>query len=293
MLGLLACGPAVDPTAVDATSPPPGTSGSSGSPSDATGPSSATTNAMTTGDADDGTGSPFLVSPDGGGSSIECDLWSQDCPPGEKCMPWANDGGNTWNATRCTPIDDDPRSVGEPCTVVESGVSGIDDCVRGAMCWDVDPETNMGHCIGMCQGSEANPFCEDPCDQCMIGGEGVIAPCLPPCDPIGQDCDAGEACYPIADAFVCGPDVSGELGVVGDPCEFINVCDAGNFCANAESVPGCDGATGCCAPFCDAAAADPCDTLLPGTSCVPWFEQGQGPKGCVGQGIPGACLLPS
>ncbi len=121
MLGLLACGPAVDPNEADATSPAPGTGGSSGSPSDATGPSSATTNGTTTGNADDGTGSPFLVSPDGGGSVIACDLWSQDCPPGEKCMPWANDGGNTWNATRCTPIDDDPRSVGEPCTVVESG----------------------------------------------------------------------------------------------------------------------------------------------------------------------------
>lgn len=43
LLGLLACGPAVDPTEDDPTSPAPGTGGSSGSPSDATTTSATTT----------------------------------------------------------------------------------------------------------------------------------------------------------------------------------------------------------------------------------------------------------
>src|SRR5262245_16573954 len=33
----------------------------------------------------------FLCPPDVAGLEIECDLWAQDCPKGEKCTPWAND----------------------------------------------------------------------------------------------------------------------------------------------------------------------------------------------------------
>ena len=36
----------------------------------------------------------FIPNPDvGGGTSIPCDLYTQDCPAGDKCMPWGNDGG--------------------------------------------------------------------------------------------------------------------------------------------------------------------------------------------------------
>ena len=44
-------------------------------------------------------------------------------------------------------------------------------------------------------------------------------------------------CYPrgINEVFTCVPDASGEMGVYGDPCEYINVCDPGLFCASAES----------------------------------------------------------
>jgi len=204
-------------------------------------------------------------------------------------MPWANDGGSSWNATRCTPVARDPNQVGEPCTVEESGVSGIDDCVLGALCWYVDPETLMGECIALCQGSEANPTCADPCTYCVITGEGAFTPCLPECDPIAQDCSEGQACYPIVDAFACVPDSSGEAGAIGDEYEFLNVCDPGNLCVNPELVPGCAGAS-CCTAFCDVDAQDECDALLPGTSCVPWYE-GEEPLGCI-TGTVGACMLP-
>ena len=40
----------------------------------------------------------FFCPPDGGDEFFECDLFAQDCPAGEKCMPWANDGTEVWNA---------------------------------------------------------------------------------------------------------------------------------------------------------------------------------------------------
>lgn len=206
-------------------------------------------------------------------------------------MPWAYDGGSSWNATRCSPLADDPGAPGDPCTVVGSAVSGIDDCERGAMCWDVDPETNTGECIAFCEGVEENPTCTNPCDRCNLTSDGIVNLCLPTCDPLAQNCGHGEACYPIDDDFVCIVDASGDLGGVGDPCMFPNVCDPGLYCADASTLPGCESER-CCAPFCDTAEADTCDALLPGTTCLPWFDRGrQAPGGCVGTTI-GACVIP-
>jgi hypothetical protein len=94
------------------------------------------------------------------------------------------------------------------------------------------------------------------------------------------------------DTFDCVPDVSGDAGAIGEPCEFINVCDAGLFCAMDGSVPGCEG-PGCCAPFCDAAGPDTCEALLPGTVCTPWFEGGMEPGACGSTAIVGACRSPA
>jgi len=69
------------------------------------------------------TGATFLIPPDGGGVAVECDVWSQDCPSGEKCMPWVSDGGSSWNATRCTSLTNDPNQPGDPCTVEGNGPS--------------------------------------------------------------------------------------------------------------------------------------------------------------------------
>lgn len=241
--------------------------------------------------APDADGGSIFIAPDAGTGGGPCDLWAQDCPRGEKCMPYANDGGGAFNATHCTPIDDDPRAPGEPCTVVGSPVSGIDDCERGAMCWNLDPETNTGECVAMCQGTELSPTCANPCEFCTISAEGTLNLCVRACDPVAQDCGPGEACYPVGDTFDCVADVSGDAGAIGEPCEFINVCDAGLFCAMDGSVPGCEG-TGCCAPFCDAAGPDPCAALLPGTVCTPWFEAGMEPA-CGSLAIVGACRPPA
>jgi hypothetical protein len=231
----------------------------------------------------------FLDGFDDGHFGEECDLFQQDCPRGEKCMPWANDGGSSWNALRCSPIVEDADAVGEPCVVEGSAYSGIDSCAMGSMCWDVDPETLEGECVAFCVGDEAMPLCEDPGASCSIGGDSVLALCFPVCDPLLQDCDEGEACLPLNETFNCIVDVSGELGAPGDGCDFINVCDPGTFCAAAELVPGCDGPEfGCCTPFCDVDLGPlPC---LPGQECVSWWEPGQAPPELDHVG---ACALPT
>ncbi len=58
----------------------------------------------------------------------ECDVWTQDCPEGQKCMPWANDGNTTWNATKCSPVDPNPGQPGDSCISEDFGYSGVDDC---------------------------------------------------------------------------------------------------------------------------------------------------------------------
>lgn len=291
LIGLLGCAPAGEVGEGGATSNA-SSSGASPDPSpEPTGLSATigdTTWSTTTTATEDTTGSAFIASSDGG-PMYECNPWEQNCPRGEKCMPWAV-GEGSWNATRCVPIDDDAKPVGEPCTVVESAVSGIDDCEFGAMCWSVDPETNIGECVAFCRGSEQDPQCPDACDACPVGAADPFNLCFPQCDPIAQDCGPGKACQAVHNTFVCVSDVSGDAGLVGDPCEYVNTCDAGNFCASAEMVPGCETAGGCCAPFCDA-AADTCDLLLPGTTCVPWYEDGEQPAACIGTGIIGACTV--
>ncbi|HWB80595.1 MAG TPA: ribulose phosphate epimerase [Nannocystaceae bacterium] len=272
--------------------------GETGNPTDPSATSQSNTSAETGDSSGEGdttsvsTTVGFIQDPDGGSANVECDVWAQDCPEGEKCMPWANDGGGSWNATRCSPLDPAPAQPGDECSVEGSGVSGIDNCDLGVMCWDVD-ENNMGTCVPFCMGTEANPVCEDPNTSCTIANEGTLILCLPNCDPLLQDCTEGNACYPVDDAFVCGPDASGEMGLFGDACEFINVCDPGLFCANADIVPNCAGASGCCSSFCDLTDPDAtanCPGNAGGQECVPWYEEGQAPPGFDDVG---ACGIPA
>lgn len=217
--------------------------------------------------------------------SYECDLFEQSCPEGEKCMPWANDGGSSWNATRCVPIDANPDGLYEPCTVEGSGVSGIDSCELGAMCWNVDEETLVGTCVGLCTGSQNAPGCADENAQCSISGDGVLTLCLPNCDPLDAEaCPPGEGCYPFYDAFTCFLDISGpKAGGAGEPCESINGCDPGLLCAHAGDVGACEPGAFCCTPYCDLA-----EPVCPeGLSCLPYYLEGEAPAGFESVGICG------
>jgi hypothetical protein len=218
-------------------------------------------------------GCPVDTDDIGGG---ECSLWDQDCGTGEKCMPWANDGGNAWNSSRCTPLDSAPGQPGDPCTVEGSGVTGIDSCATGSMCWNTD-EQNNGTCAPLCTGSEGAPLCDDITTTCIIANDGFLPLCLPACDPLSQNCLDGEACYPSENGFVCAPDASGpDLGAYGDACEFTNACDASLLCAGAGAVPGCESAR-CCTSYCDISEPEPgadCEGVAGGQECVSAFPEG-------------------
>ncbi|MGH1341936.1 MAG: ribulose phosphate epimerase [Nannocystales bacterium] len=269
----------VDPSATSGAPEPTATTG----PADDTD----TADTADTADTEDTVG--FIEEPDGGGVAVECDVWTDDCPKGEKCMPWANDGGNSWNATRCSPIDANPGQVGDTCTVEGSGVSGVDSCDARSMCYYVDSEVGEGICVGFCEGTQAAPTC-DTGSICTIVNGGVLTLCRPECDPLLQDCEGSAACLPAsgAEGFTCIVDASGEdAGGFGDPCEFVNACDPGLFCAAADGVPDCAGATGCCSEFCELEGAEECTS--PSQECVSWFEEGAVPPGLESVG---ACLIP-
>lgn len=228
-------------------------------------------------------GSGFIMDPDGGLVTYECSLYEQDCESGEKCNVWANDGGNSWNATKCVAVDPDPQLIGEECEAEGSGVSGIDNCERGAFCWDVDPE-GSGMCVSYCQGSEEQPTCDDPRMFPAAGKEFCI--CLERCEPLMQDCPAGCACYSTGDRFQCVPDASGpDDGGFGDPCEFANSCDPGLNCTNPSFLD-CEGASGCCTSFCDLSKPDQCPQ---GHECQSAFAEGQALPGYEDVGL---CMLP-
>ena len=265
----------------DSTSSTGGESSSSGTTEGV----SASTGSSSTGEFESGV--VFLIEPDVP-MGLECDPWMQDCPVGEKCNAWASSGGS-WDATACFPIDPAPVGVGETCTVQVSGTSGIDNCELGAMCWDVDDATLEGTCVALCTGTPDAPVCAAG-NNCVIANDGVLILCLPGCDPLLQDCDPGQACYPIGEGFNCAPDASGAAGLDGDPCEYINVCDPGLMCVSGDAVEECFGLgfAGCCTRFCDLTVpGDPCPDVT--EECVPFFEEGFAPPGLEDVGV---CTIP-
>ncbi|MBL4687183.1 MAG: hypothetical protein JKY37_21480 [Nannocystaceae bacterium] len=226
---------------------------------------------------DDSTGSLFLVNPDGGPACArlpdgtvahctQCDTWQQDCPRGEKCMPWANDGGSSWNATRCSEIVRDPGGVGDPCTAQGSGVGGLDDCELGAMCFHVDPETNEGTCVEMCSGPSQDPICSAG-SRCSITGRGVLNLCLSTCNPWLGDCDDGQVCVPNSADFSCVAQVADPVPI-GDACRIINECVAGATCIDGSGSE----FRSCCSPYCDLADSDPNAPCAAGQVCTAWFD---------------------
>lgn len=274
-------------TGSPATSSPVTSSPDSDSPPEATTSSSPETSGSTTQSEDtDGEttaeSAGFIPVPDYGNKSYQCDEWAQDCPPGEKCTVWANDGGNAISATKCVPVVDDPVAYGESCAYEGATLSGHDNCDIGSFCWNLDSETGEGTCIAFCVGSWADPFCSAPDHSCSASSS--LAVCLPNCDPLLQDCAAGEGCYGIASGYVCAPDASGDGGNFGEPCEFINGCSAGLECLGAGAGLDCEGGS-CCTAFCDATEDEPCPAEY---SCVRVHEPGDAP---VGQENYGYCVV--
>ena len=250
-----------------------------------------------TGATDDPTGGDgttmgnFIVTPDGGTmGTIECDVFKQDCEEGEKCAAWAEGGGSSWNATKCVKVTG-TNVPGSECMTEGGGVSGMDNCEAGSMCWDVD-ENNKGICVALCKGDAKAPICESGFS-CAIANEGVLNLCLPGCDPLLQDCPGDDLCIPNGDAFLCVLDASGEMGKANDPCEFANSCDKGLVCLNTASASSAcmQGSMGCCQPFCEFMEGQDGDCQNADQKCVQWFD----PMMPIPPGLEnvGVCAIPA
>jgi hypothetical protein len=253
---------------------------SSGSPAtESSGPTDPDTGATETGSSTTEPGTESSTDTSTGddtvGPGADCDPFAQDCPPGEKCSAWADDGGGSWNATKCVPIAEDPDQPGEACTVEASPVSGVDSCDLGSMCWDVDGALH-GTCVPLCTGTSDDPACGDFTTTCSITNGGALNLCLPICNPLIDQCDDDQGCYIGGTAFVCSPDGSGAAGQQGDECMYVNACDPGLVCMDGDYVPGCTDPA-CCTAVCDISSLDACAGL--GVPCVPAYAEGTAPPG--------------
>ena len=269
------------------TGPQTGTGGATG-----TGDSTATAGSSTgAGGSTGGDTCGFICGSTGEeteGRVTPCDLFKQDCPEGEKCSAYAEGGGSSWNASKCVPVQGDGQP-GEPCTAQDGGLSGLDDCAKEVMCWNVD-EMNQGTCVELCAVNESDPTCSDEENFfCACGGECLLALCLPHCDPLIQDCAGDDVCISVYEYFSCALDVSGDEGQVFDPCEYANACDEGLMCVGSYGAEECDQEViGCCLPFCD--VTDP-GLVCPGVGqmCLSVYEQGMATPGYEKVGL---CQVP-
>ena len=175
-----------------------------------------------------------------------------------------------------------------------SAVSGIDDCDLGMMCYNVNAQTNMGTCTELCGGSSDAPTCED--GLCAAYNDGNLPLCLTDCDPLLQDCGPEQLCLasPSANGFVCILDsLPGSDGGYGAPCQYVNTCDPGFFCAVQNVVAGCFNPTGCCEEFCDITQPNPdsqCTGAPGGEQCQPWYGMEPPPPGYEDVGFCGIPL---
>ena len=214
-----------------------------------------------------------------------CDVFDPaSCPDGQKCTAVGCEG-DFWDAYVCVDIQGDD-GLGEPCMHSGDIVSGLDSCGDGLICWNPDPTTGIGECLAHCGGSPEAPTCPEGYD-CAITSSASPIICIPRCDPLADDCGAGQVCVPqtSGNGFACVFDASMGQAPYGTPCEYLNACNSGLFCIEAGLVPepACEAASGCCSPVCDLDANLPCPGA--GQSCLPWFEEGYAPPGLEHIGV--------
>jgi hypothetical protein len=230
---------------------------------------------------------------DDSSDGAECSMFEQDCPTGEKCVPWSDQPDLTPDDIRCCPIiGDEPKAAGDECTVQGYFGSCEDDCEAGTFCLDPFGE-GKGVCQQLCAGSPDNPICE-PDQKCFVYFAGVSM-CFDKCNPLVQACPPGQGCYPDENAaggtgFICLPTIAGE-GTFLELCWLLSGCAPGFICGSPDFLPGCNGVVGCCTPLCDITEPDTCSEFHPDLECISWYYQGDDPPNAMLQDV-GACVLP-
>ncbi|WP_106087811.1 hypothetical protein [Enhygromyxa salina] len=209
----------------------------------------------------------------------ECDMFAQDCPDGEKCVPFA-ENGPSWDNAKCVPVTG-AGAPGEPCTT-DGIVAANDDCDATSFCFGYDQDNAGGRCHPFCTGDITMPECIDGW-VCSVPAQGPSV-CVQECDPLADNCGAGSECVWTGSLFTCIDE--GEAAAAGEACMFVNDCASGLLCANSQAVDGCAD-DGCCTPFCSLMAGDgPCQMLNPAHSCEPFFMRAP-----IGYEDVGACVL--
>ena len=228
----------------------------------------------------------FVPEDDTCGTGGGCDSFAQDCPTGEKCVAYASTGERR-DANKCAPVLGE-LPAGEACSYANP-VEATDNCDEDSACWDLHEADGewAGVCRSHCTGSADDPACPAPGDGCLITGEGSVSLCVSRCDPLLQPCAEGSACVWSGDDFLCT--ATADPKPLAEPCGFINDCDPGLFCLDAELLEGCAGHA-CCTPYCAVELGDEGCAALPGASCVPFFEPEQAPPGLD---LLGVCVLES
>ena len=213
-----------------------------------------------------------------------CEPFMQDCPEGEKCVPYPSTGGGVPDAPRCVPVFGE-LPPGSPCTM-EDPLAATDDCDVSSVCWDRVDGVH-GICRAFCQGSPEQPVCGEG-EVCLQAYEESTAVCVAGCDPLLQDCAEGLGCHWSGSEFACVvtlTDPRTQTGAgAGEPCGFLSDCDPGLDCVDAERLPEC-AIVSCCSPYCDTSLGDAECAALPGTTCVAFFEEGQAPPAWVTLGL--------
>jgi hypothetical protein len=230
------------------------------------------------------TGVTFTAPPDDHLDVPSCDPYTQDCPDGEKCVPYAS-SGDSWDEFKCVLVTGD-QATGEPCTY-GGRVEATDDCDELGGCWsvqDIEGEA-IGTCHAFCMGTPDDPVCPAN-SSCWISGSGIPAYCIPTCDPVAQDCGPGLGCYYQGGDFKC---LVGTQNIpAGEPCGYTNDCAPGLICSATEVLPACNGSA-CCALFCNLDLGDAQCDATPGTTCQSFYENDPPPAGLEHVGI---CIVP-
>ena len=279
---LLACGRAADGGGEGSTEAEASVSGSEGA-------SASSSSEAETSSESSGCGFAAICDLAPGECGPQCStLDPGDCGPGYKCTA-TNCGamGSSWDANTCVPIGGEGE-LGEPCRFEGDPLLGNDDCAEGLMCFNVDAETGVGACWAFCTGDIEDPQCPEM-HSCALSSDSTLTLCLRNCDPLEQDCSETEQCVPetSGDGFACVLDASEGAHPYGSPCEYVNICNPGLACVDASSVPepSCEGAAGCCTPYCDLDNPGSCPGA--GQSCEPWFN----PPAPAGYEHVGVCVV--
>jgi hypothetical protein len=227
-------------------------------------------------DAGGGTGGGGALGGAGGSDSVYdagppcAERTEANCDPAQDCGCGAGlrcaqvyESLDPWTVhTACVAVGTHP--IGAGCAV--DATTRIDDCVGGAVCLS-------NGCQALCHVA-ADAECASN-EACMavagyFADRPGIGACHRICDPLAQNCSAGEGCFYDTRrrigvcATIQNDPSTGTIGGQGDPCQAANSCERGTACLflDPQSPTG-----NRCATYCDPSSTNPCAPLGGSLTC--------------------------